>query len=74
MSDSPIYYFMFSMEQLKMRKDVERKINREYKPKQVRVGSRFQEYTERVTDPKNATFPDAKIVTSGKLEDMYIRK
>ena len=70
--DEKVYYFMFSMEQLKMRKEVEKKINRDYKPKQVRVGSTFKEFTEKVTDPSNASYPDAKIVTSGKLSEMYI--
>lgn len=73
MVDDTIYYFVFSSKQLKDKIETEKKINRIYVPKQVRVNGRFQQYTERITDVKNATYSDAKLITSGKFSDMIIK-
>lgn len=58
-------YFMFSSEQMKIRKEADKKIGKTYKPGQVLVNGRYRQYTEIVSDPSNATYPDAILVASG---------
>lgn len=58
-------YFMFSSEQMKVRKEADKKIGKTYKPGQVLVNGHYRQYTEIVSDPANATYPDAILVASG---------
>ena len=73
MADEQIYIFLFSREQLKVKKETEKKINKVYVPKEVRVNGVFKPYTEKVTDIKNATYSDATIVTTGKMKDLIFK-
>ena len=73
MSDEQEYIFLFSREQLKVKKETEKEIHRVYVPKEVRVGGEFKPYTEKVTDIKNASYSDAVIVTTGKVKDLVFK-
>lgn len=67
-------YFMFSSEQLKVRKEADKKIGKIYKPGQVLVNGRYKQYTEIVSNPNNATYSDAIVVASGEKSKMKYKR
>lgn len=71
---SNIKFFIFSLTQFKMRKDVEARLGREYKPGEVLVNGTYKQYTEIVNDPKEARFPDAVIIASGDIRFIKYKK
>ena len=62
---------MFSSQQANLRKEVE---GFKYTPGKVLVNGRYKQYTEIVSDPDNATYPDAIVVASGEKSRMIYRK
>lgn len=64
-------YFMFSSQQANLRKEVE---GFKYTPGKVLVNGKYKQYTEIVSDPNNATYPDAIVVASGEKSRMIYRK
>lgn len=74
-NDSNIKFFMFSVSQMNMRKDVESKLGKKYEPSLVLVNGVYKQYTEIVNDPKEARYSDAVLVTSGDIRYIkYIKK
>lgn len=71
---SNIKFFIFSLTQFKIRKDVEARLGREYKPGEVLVNGIYKQYTEIVNDPKEARFPDAVIIASGDIRFIKYKK
>lgn len=71
---SNIKFFIFSLTQFKMRKDVEARLGREYKPGEVLVNGVYKQYTEIVNDPKEARYPDAIIIASGDIRYIKYKK
>lgn len=69
-----IKYFMFSVQQLNLRKDVEKQLGRTYRPGVVLVNGEYKQYTEILNDPKKSRFSDATVVASGILDEMIYRK
>ena len=65
-----IHYFMFSKSQLDMRIQLEKKMNKKFKPGEVIVNGIRKQYTEIVTDPKNSRYSDAVIVIYGNKKDI----
>lgn len=57
-------YFLYSYEQLQMRKEVELKMGKKFKVGYVVVGGIRKPFTELSSFPKSR-FADAKLVTSG---------
>lgn len=62
-----IKYFMFSVSQMNLRKEVESKLGKTYTPGSVLVNGVYKQYTEIVDDPKKSRYPDAIVVTSGDI-------
>lgn len=60
-------YFMFSSSQLKLRKEVEQQLGKEYRPGTVIVQGKPKQFTEIVDNPKKSSYSDSIIVTSGIL-------
>ena len=74
MAEDTIYYYMFSTQQMKEKKEALKKIDKDYVPGEVRVGTRYEQFTEKLTDPKEASYPDARIVISGKSNEIVVKK
>lgn len=78
MSDK--YYCVFSRDQYQLKKEIEAKINRTYKPKEVLVNGTFKPYTEmiKVSDGEKwsdkASYSDAVIVAIGEKTELKFRK
>lgn len=66
-------YFMFSSEQMKMKKEISQKIGTTYNPGVVFIGSSSKQFTDIIDDPALAKFPDSIIVTSGELSSINYR-
>lgn len=62
-------YFLYSKDQLKLRTEVDKKINKVFIPGKVLTKGHWQEYTEISLKPTNS-FADSRIVAEGYLEDM----
>lgn len=60
-------YFMFSAEQLRLKKEIESKIGRIFVPGTVIVNGGKKQYTEMCTNPNSTRFPDSTIVASGDI-------
>lgn len=71
---SNIKFFIFSLTQYKMRKEVEARLGREYKPGEVLVNGVYKQYTEIVNDPNEARHPDAIIVATGDIRYIKYKK
>lgn len=67
MSEEKRMYFMFSSSQLKLRREVEQKLGKQYRPGTVIVQGVPKQFTEIIDDPKNSAYSDSIIVTSGIL-------
>ena len=66
LNNEEFLFFIFSSEQLKMRKEVEEKLNRIYKPGQVLYKGKYKPYTDIVSDVNNIRFSDSVIVAAGR--------
>lgn len=60
-------YFMFSSSQLKLRREVEQKLGKQYRPGTVIVQGVPKQFTEIIDDPKKSAYSDSIIITSGIL-------
>jgi len=60
-----IKYFIFSREQLNMKRNVAKKISQEYTPGSVFMGNKPKEFTDMIDDPKLAKFSDSIVIISG---------
>jgi len=60
-------YFMFSREQLRIKKELESKIGRTFTPGTVIVKGNRKQYTEMCIIPNNARFPDSRVVIVGDM-------
>ena len=67
-------YFLYSREQMNIKKSVEEKLGKTFKIGTVIVKGLPQEYTEITTDPVNIKFSDAKVVAYGDIRDMKYTK
>ena len=65
-----IHYFMFSKTQLDSRIQLEKRMNKKFKPGEVIVNGVRKQYTEIVTDPKNSRYSDAVVVIYGNKKDI----
>lgn len=78
MSDK--YYCLFSRDQYQLKKEIEGKVNRVYKPKEVLVNGTFKPFTEmiKVSDGEvwsnKASYSDAVIVAIGAKTELKFRK
>lgn len=61
-----IKYFIFSRQQLVMKRNMASKLNQVYRPGYVFVGNKQKEFTDIIDDPKRTKFSDSIIVTSGE--------
>jgi hypothetical protein len=66
-TDIYLRYFMYSREQLELKKTVASKRGKTYVPGTVIVNGSAKQFTEMVTDPVNVNFSDAMLVTSGDM-------
>lgn len=62
-------YFIYSKEEQRLRTEVDKKINKVFKPGKVLYKGRWIVYTS-ISATKNSSFTDAKVVAEGYLEDM----
>lgn len=62
-------YFIYSKSQHQLRVEVDKKINKVFKPGKVFYNGRWIVYTSISSTPVT-TFPDGKVVAEGYLEDM----
>ena len=69
-----IVYFLYSSEQMKIRKEADKKIGKDYKPGLVLVNGKYKQYTEIVNNPNNATYSDAIVVASGVKSKMKYKR
>ncbi len=60
-------YFMYSREQLRVKKELETKIGRTFIPGTVIVNGNKKQYTEMCTSPSNARFTDSAVVIAGDI-------
>jgi len=60
-------YFMFSAEQLRLKKEIESKIGRIFVPGTVIANGSKKQYTEMCTNPNSTRFSDSTIVTAGDI-------
>jgi len=60
-------YFMFSAEQLRLKKEIESKIGRIFVPGTIIVNGGKKQYTEMCTNPNSTRFSDSTIVASGDI-------
>ena len=60
-------YFVFSREQMNMKRNMAKKLSQEYKPGLVFIGNSYKEFTDIVDNPSLAKFSDSIIVTSGDI-------
>lgn len=67
-------YFMFSAAQMNERKQIEKKIGRNYTPGTVLVNGVYKPYTEIVDNPKNCRYSDAIIVIAGDINKITYKK
>jgi len=63
-------YFIYSMTQMKIKRDIEYKLGRDLVLGKVIVGGVQKEYTEIVSDLADVTESDAKIVAYGDIREM----
>lgn len=68
--DSDIVYFLYSAEQLKFRREIEKKMGRTFNVGHVIVDGNRKPFTEISSSPVSSRFSDSEVVASGKLEDM----
>ena len=62
-------YFIFSATQLRERSEIEKRIGKTFKPGEVVVGARKQQFTE-VNSTGNSRYSDAKIVAEGEEKNI----
>lgn len=74
MNNNNIKFFVFSLTQFKMRRDIEAKLGRTYKPGEVLVNGVYKQYTEILNDPKESRYPDAIIIASGDIRYIKYKK
>lgn len=71
---SNIVYFIFSSEQMRLRKAADAKIGKVYKPGLVLVNGKYKQYTEIVNSPNKATYSDGIVVASGEKSKMKYKR
>jgi hypothetical protein len=67
-------YFLYSREQMKIKKSVQEKLGKRFKLGTVIVKGLPKEYTEISTDPKNVKFSDTEIVVYGDIRELKYTK
>ena len=67
-------YFLYSREQMKLKKSVEEKLGKTFKLGTVIVKGLPKEYTEITTDPTNIKFSDAEVVVYGDIRELKYTK
>ncbi len=60
-------FFMFSAEQLRLKKSIEAKIGRLFTPGTVIVNGSKKQYTEMCTNPNTNRFSDSTIIIAGDI-------
>ena len=63
-------YFIYSPSQMKIRRDIERKLGRNLVLGTVIVKGEQKQYTEIVSDLQNVRYSDAEIVTYGDIREI----
>ena len=63
-------YFMYSTEQMKLKRTIEKRLGRDLVLGTVIVKGEQKQYTEIVTDPKNVKYSDAEIVVYGDIREL----
>lgn len=63
-------YFIYSHEQMKLRREIENKLGRDLVLGTVIVKGEKKNYTEIVTDLSNVRYADAEIVTYGDIRNI----
>ena len=67
-------YFLYSREQMKIKKAVEERLGKTFKLGTVIVKGIAKEYTEITTDPVNIKFSDAEVIVYGDIRELKYTK
>lgn len=67
-------YFIYSKNQHDMRVEVDKRINKVFTPGKVLVKGTWVPYTTLTNDPSTVTFPDAKIVIEGNINEINYKE
>lgn len=63
--NNQMVYFLFSTTGMNAKKQIQEKIGKRYTPGLVLTSGVYKQYTEMVSDPKLAKYPDSILVASG---------
>ena len=66
-------FFLYSNQQMKERKDVEKRIGKTYIPGTVLVNGTWKEYTE-ISPTSNSSYSDAKLIIEGDISNIKYKK
>lgn len=66
-NNDSIKYFMYSKTQQDIKKEVTRRIGKNFVPSKVFINGQVFEFTEIVKDPNKTRFSDSKVVASGDI-------
>lgn len=67
------YDFYFSKDQFNMKKEIQSKLNRVYKPKEVLVNGSFEPFTQKIIAGHEPNFSDSILITTGTISNLKFR-
>lgn len=67
-------YFLYSDEQLRLRTEVESKLNKKFVPGEVLVNGDWKEFTQISTSPTSTMFVDTKVIAEGYIDKMKYKE